>query len=428
MRQINLTEYKESEKHLSENELSALRQVKKDLGLTIQPIGHGAYAIGASSIVGAKEAENLAVFVRPKIKIGRLFSLAMHARHPVGFEGNFDFPEAEELPDWLALALAHEAKKAFARGLLHGYVEREEALQTARGRIRFDEQIRRRFGLPLPVEVRYDEFTDDVLPNRLVKAAARGLSRMPLLLPDARRGLRQVAAMLDGVSLCAYPPNNVPEVKFDRLNRHYENVVNLARLALMHFEYGANKDEGEDEDEDDRSVRALGFTMDMNKVFQEFVTVALREQLGRSADEFRSDKRLAGHLAEKDPTKRNRIALYPDLSWWEGKPDERCVFVGDVKYKRIRKDARVPNADLYQMLAYATALGLPGGLLIYAKDDETERDAPLGEYRVLNTCKTLEVVELDLSGDLEDVLGRVGEIAKKVRALRREAEAARLAA
>ena len=156
----------------------------------------------------------------------------------------------------------------------------------------------------------------------------------------------------------------------------------------------------------------------MNKVFQDFVTVALREQLGLPASDFPSDKRIP-HRVYFDTT--NRIRLYPDLSWWE---DERCVFVGDAKYKRIPKDARVPNADLYQMLAYATALGLPGGLLIYAKDDDAERGAPLGEYRVCNAGKTLEVVELDLSGTLEETLRCVGDIAKKICALRNAAPGA----
>ena len=49
-----------------------------------------------------------------------------------------------------------------------------------RGRIMFDEQIRRRFGIPVPVEVRYDEFTDDILANRLVKAAVFRLGRQQL--------------------------------------------------------------------------------------------------------------------------------------------------------------------------------------------------------------------------------------------------------
>ena len=42
--------------------------------------------------------------------------------------------------------------------------------------------------------------------------------------------------------------------------------------------------------------------------------------------------------------------------------------MGDAKYKRM-KDERVPNADLYQMLAYATSLGEPGGLPVYAEGD-----------------------------------------------------------
>ena len=47
------------------------------------------------------------------------------------------------------LALIAAARRAFGRGLLRGYLTEEEALHTVRGRIRFDEQIRRRYGIPL---------------------------------------------------------------------------------------------------------------------------------------------------------------------------------------------------------------------------------------------------------------------------------------
>jgi 5-methylcytosine-specific restriction enzyme subunit McrC len=40
--------------------------------------------------------------------------------------------------------------------------------------------------------------------------------------------------------------------------------------------------------------------------------------------------------------------------------------VADAKYK-AESPSGYPNADLYQMLAYCTALGLPRGHLIYAK-------------------------------------------------------------
>ncbi|MCY4424699.1 MAG: hypothetical protein OXC06_16685, partial [Acidimicrobiaceae bacterium] len=108
----------------------------------------------------------------------------------------FDFARDEALPDVLAIALASEAQRAFACGLLHGYRMEEDALQTIRGRIRLEDQMRRRPGFMLPVEVRYDEFTDDILENRLVKAAASRLSRMRLRSTRARSELNWVAGML----------------------------------------------------------------------------------------------------------------------------------------------------------------------------------------------------------------------------------------
>ena len=144
--------------------------------------------------------------------------------------------------------------------------------------------------------------------------------------------------------------------------------------------------------------------MDMNVVFQEFVTVALREALGVSTDALR--ERTIDSL-----DRGGRVHLRPDLVWKEG---STYIFVGDAKYKRIR-DERVPNADLYQLLAYVTALDLPGGMLIYA---EGEADPVIHDVR--NSGKRLEVAALDLSGTLEEILHRVGKLAGRIRRLRNE--------
>jgi 5-methylcytosine-specific restriction enzyme subunit McrC len=45
------------------------------------------------------------------------------------------------------------------------------------------------------------------------------------------------------------------------------------------------------------------------------------------------------------------------------------VAVADAKYK-AEKPSGYPNADLYQLLAYCTVLGLKVGHLIYAKGNE----------------------------------------------------------
>ena len=287
MREIDLREHEDSKPHqLSVAERDALRSAIPSLTITPAVGEISGYVLKPGSTVGAVEIGGLSVLIQPKIGIPRLLSLACYAMGAYRLQGEqlFDFEERVALPDALALALGAAARRAFSRGLLHGYITEEEALYTVRGRIRFDEQLRRRFGVFLPVEVRYDEFTDDVLPNRLVKAAAGRLGMMQLRSYGARRGLGWIAGMLDNVSFVEYRPDSVPEVPVDRLNEHYAGVVALSRLILRHGAFEAGRGD----------VRASGFLMDMNVVFQEFVTAALREKLGVSGSVFCSDKQLTG--------------------------------------------------------------------------------------------------------------------------------------
>ena len=396
MREIDLQEHATSDAlTLSIDERDALS--RKELNLSIAPVPGAAneYALTPGSVVGAVETGGLSVRITPRIGIRQLLSLACYAIGGVKFqEAEFGFPEHAALPDALALAFGAAARRAFSRGLLHGYRTEEDALHAVRGRIRFDEQIRRRFGIPLPVEVRYDEFTDDILLNRLVKAAAHRIGRLGLRSREARSGVAWVAESLSEVSLVTFPRGAVPDVRFDRLSEHYRGVATLARLILRHGAFEAARGK----------VRASGFLMDMNQVFQEFVTVALREALEIS-------KRVFGERWKGSLDMEGRVRLRPDMVWWDG---SRCAFVGDVKYKRA--DAGVPNADLYQLLAYTTALNLPGGLLIYA---EGEREP--AAYTVRHSGKRLEVATLDLSGALEEILDRVGDLAQRIRRLRRSA-------
>lgn len=418
MHRLKLKEYEKSGPiELSPDVLDTLDDLNKGnpkLSLTIERSRGQAdsyYYLTPGSTVGAVEAGDLSLLIKPKIKIGQLLSLALYAydKDIVGFLQQFEFKENEALPDILARALTMAARQAFARGLLHGYLRREEALYTVRGRIRFDAQLRRRFSIPLPVEVRYNEFTEDIVANRLVKAAAYRLGGMGLRSTQARSGLAWVAGMLDKVSLKEFPVNAVPEVPFDRLNEHYRGVVALSRLILRHSAFEAQRG----------AVRANGFLMDMNQVFQEFVTVALREALGASERTFDEER-----ISSLDVG--GGIKLRPDLVWKDGGV---CRFVGDVKYKNLTKGpddggtAHAPNEDLYQLLAYVTAADLPGGMLIYAKGE-----ANAGCYTVRHCGKVLKVAALDLSGSLDDALGRVKYLAGEIRAMRDEAGAMRTAA
>lgn len=403
VRELNLREYEDSGPlAISIQERDALSEF-----LAVKPVtgSEAELHLTPGSVVGALEVGDLSVSIRPKLRVSRVLYLACYAMGHIKFrEEMFDYRDAPTLVEALVPMFAAAARRAFSRGLLRGYRTEEDSLLTVRGRIRVDEQVRRRFGVTVPLEVRYDDFTVDVLPNRLVKAAAWRLLGLRVR-PSSRATLGGVLANLEDVALEEFPSGTLPEVRFDRLNEHYREVVELSRLILRHSSVETQRG----------NVRASGFLVDMNIVFQEFVTRALRQALGLSERAFRSDEAIPPIWLDEAKV----VRLKPDLSWWDG---SMCIFVGDAKYKKVH-DERVPNADLYQLLAYATALNLPGGLLVYAKGEDKEI-----VHRVPNGGKSLEVAALDLSGTIGELHARIDDLARRVSALRGRAVPGRIAA
>src|SRR5207245_11791572 len=116
----------------------------------------GRYIVTPVSSIVVATTKRLHVVIEPKLSIDRVFFLLGYARH-------FQFaPQAttltarEGIVEPFVAAFLDVLQRALRRGLLMGHLQREEALTTIRGRIRFAEQARRRYDLPLPIEVRYD--------------------------------------------------------------------------------------------------------------------------------------------------------------------------------------------------------------------------------------------------------------------------------
>ncbi len=396
MRAIELTEYQPSGPlPLTMAERDALRAAIPSLSVAPAHGRRDDYILTPSSTIGALEIDDLSIRIEPKLPIGRVLYLASQAINAVDFRvESFDFADAPMPMEVVVPAFISAAQRAFSRGLLHGYRGREETLNTVRGRIDFAEQVRRHHDVPLPVEVRYDDFTEDILANRLVRGAARRLGMLRLDSPTWRQSLGRIEATLVNVEWVEFGGTDVPAIAFDRLNLHYREVVELSRLILRHTAFDLPRGE----------VRASGFLMDMNTIFQEFLTRALRRSLRLSERSFRGDDS-GGSTIYLD--RARNVTLKPDFTWWEG---DICVFAGDAKYKSA-EDAPVRNADLYQALAYATALNLPAALLVYAEG----RGA---SFEVRHSDKRLEVATVNLDGSIKELEASVDQVASRILSLR----------
>lgn len=408
--QVFLDEFQEARGvRLTDRQVTALRRIVASCtagaaegrvgGFRISASGEaGRYDLFPGSWVGVLGLPGLEVIIRPKLPVERLLYLICRGlglgRVPIGEAG---YRTAGSLLEVMGYLFAGRLEPIVQRGLLHGYRSEEDALHVVRGRIRLQDQLARRYGRMPPAEVRYDEYTQDIELNRILKAALERLRRMPARDRYLHDTLRSFAGAFAFVSRCDYRAGVIPRITYTRLNRRYRPAIEVARLVLrgVSLEIPSRGDPA--------GARGYGFLVDMNEIFEAFVYEALREELELSRVEFPrgGETGSALHL-----DRERRIRLRPDLSWWVR---GECCFVGDVKYKRV--DTRgYQQGDYYQLLAYVTAARVPEGLLIYAGGESEE-----AVHHVGNSDKVLQVVTLDAGGAIEDIESQVRLMAERVR-------------
>lgn len=366
----------------------------RDTGLvTVLPAHGGLWTVLPAGNVGAVQVGQLLVEVKPKQKVGlsRLMFLLGYAANP-GFRPD-DVAGLEDTDLFAALgeSLARQGLSALERGALSGYVHVEEALRTVRGRIRVGDQMTRRPGMLLPLEVSYDDFTVDIPENRILRAAVRLMMQVPRLSDRVRWRLAHLDSRLDGVSELRFAAA-LPVWAESRLNERYVPALRLAEIILrnMSAEAGLGR----------HSVAS--FVVNMATVFEDFLTTALTEALGRYPGE--TVGQYQAFLDEAEPMGRrgDRVRMLVDIVHSiDGSP----AMVFDAKYKAASPSGAYPNADHYQMLAYCTALDVQTAWLVYAGP---------GKSRVRQIRNSgISVVEfpIDLSQTPVDLLAKVKGLA-----------------
>ncbi|MGY4772904.1 McrC family protein (plasmid) [Kribbella sp. CWNU-51] len=395
-RQLTLREYEPSASvALSESDVDGLRQAVPSLRIT-PTIGRGGhFDLVPGAVIGAITTNGLDVVINPKIPLDRLLFLLSYTLNPKHWRPtSFTYEAHASIVDAVIPSFLSLAESALRRGLLQGYLSVEDALMGVRGRVQFDEQLRRRQAIPLPIQVRWDEFTEDIEENRLLKAATRILRTLRPRSPAYGVRMRRLEAQLEPVAAVRYDPRAVPEPIITRLNAHYEPALRLARMIIQNTTFEIRHGH----------VTASAVLLDMNKVFEDFVVIALREALGLNKRDFPQGAR--GRQLRLDDARE--VRLEPDVSWWR---EGQCLFVGDVKYKRVAVEG-INHPDLYQVLAYTVAAELRRGLLIYAAGE-----APQVTHKISALQKELVVRTLDLSGEPSEVLEQVDALAVAVKSM-----------
>ncbi len=357
------------------------------------PFVSGWWQVRAKGTVGVAAVRlpgggSLNLRITPKVPIGRLLYLLGFSRNSKGWrDEDVQVSTDEDLLPALARLFATQAETALRQGLLKGYVSVDETALVMRGRVRMSEQARRHHGRLVPLELTYDEFTEDVTENRLLRTACERLLRTPGGIPDDVRGrLLRLRARLSEIAPIRWG-TEIPVWQSSRLNARYHSALRLAGIVL--------RDSSVDSAPGD--VTVSGFLFDMARVFEDFVTAALDESLAPMPGYCRRQAR--HHLDENEA-----IRIIPDFVRYAD--DGTPLAIADAKYK-AEKPAAFPDADLCQMLAYCTALGLFAGHLVYA-----EGNGSVATHRVRHAGVVIHQHALDLDQSPDELRRSVDELAR----------------
>lgn len=325
----------------------------------------GRYRLTPLGHVGTILTPSCRLVIRPKIPLANLFFL-LGPSAPLPFLGErVDGAAAPELLDLLGLRLAQLLAERVAAGLHRGYAERSTTGPYLQGRLDVPQQQRTTPARKETIPSVWEEFTADVPCNQVPRAVAERVLLSPFVSDPVRAALRTALVGYAGIGPTPLDANALARAAPDRRTEAYRPLYDLCCLLA----------DGLASPEAAGPATGPAFLLDMERLFEGHVIRHLRAA-------FAEDSSVEVGAQVTWTVARPGLTMRPDVVLSRaGRP--RVVL--DMKWKEI-EDTAPPTDDVYQVLAYAAALGAPHAALVYPG----RRDRSV-TYRLAETPRTLTV-------------------------------------
>lgn len=297
-----------------------------------------------AGVIGLPDSE--AITIEPKLDGTALLRLLQVQESDSAFETlshRAPIKAGEEFVDLLAELFTDELKQVMRQGIDQSYhwVNRKE--DYVRGRFDIQRQLRQEGPAAPTFHCSHDELTRDTPLNQAILYAGRILMGA-VSEPEIRQQLRkQVMKLRRDISLIAVSAADIQQIRLDRLNRHYEDLLRLAELVIENTFV---------EDVKSGSSAAYTLLLDMPDRFQD----AVEAGIDRVVEHYEhTPEEPLEQFATGDFTREPK----PDIVLKRGR---EYKLVGDMKWKPY--SGRPRGADLYQLISYQQYTDTPG-VLIY---------------------------------------------------------------
>ena len=271
----------------------------------------------------------------------------------------------QSLNEILAYLFGKKIQKELVKGVYGEYVYIEENINSLKGSLRVQEQIKNMASNSSKAFCRFEEFSKDNKLNKIlsffVKEVMKNVKNRETL-----KLLRVSEMILGEVDERSVTLNEVNNFSFNRLNKPFEDAFTLGKMIVL----------GESSLGNLGGNKAYSILFKMNEIFEIYIGKLLRELLYEETVHIQHSKY---KLLIKEETNRGVFKLIPDIVI-EKNGIERVII--DTKWKGVDSKFNrhgVKREDLYQMYAYLTRYkNVSTVILLYPYNERIEGEE--GEY------------------------------------------------
>jgi len=360
--------------------------------------------IQSRSWVGVARFSTFEVQVVPKLAGGSLGVMTM-VGYASGIEAlsilaaprNYN-AESGGLADLWCLVLAREAENILLGGPVFDYAWQESSQPTLRGRLMMIEQLSRHFGQVDSLECRFEDYSSDVLDNRIVLSGLRAGRAVASDDATSQRMARLAAAFAEYCGPLELEPDTAEQqVQYNRRNEHYKAAHILSLLLLRNLQLHDIYSTG--------YIPAVAFLLDMNPLFEQFATRLVQSALVSDSIDVVPQRRTSSIIIN-EATGHTYSRVIPDMLLTVAGTHRRLPV--DAKYK-LYDNRTIDPADIYQVFMYAYAfqsveVPIPAAMIVYPAETTSTVGARL---RVQNVSATQSARLVSYPLPVIPTLGRI---------------------
>ncbi|WP_417789562.1 McrC family protein [Terasakiella pusilla] len=397
--------------------LAAVAQQSQFAGKTGNGVlEHGRYALRVKDVVGILAAEECCLEILPKLDLGQsaetledqtsirqqlihMLEVVLKLKIDSGAMTGLSL-QRETLLEILIRAFVVKLADAVRSGMPRRYCAHEEDLSALRGKLDVTKQFTIHAFNPSRLACRFDDLSENILLNKVVKAAIIMLMAVSRSCEN-QKYLRELSFVYADIPNILARNVNWNELVLDRTNRKWHDVIEISRLFLSgHFQTTSSG-----------QSKGVSLLFKMNLLFEEYMGCLFAKALNDSTSQLILQGGRKYCLTDTE-TDRKLFQTKPDMIISDCTGERHVI---DTKWKTIvpREEnlkQGADEADIYQMMSYAHVYDADRVTLLYPHHDGLNGEGIQSRYRIAKKDVIIEIATFDIrkrSGDQIDRIRRL---------------------